>query len=874
MNLSSNSETQREIQNSASKREKGRLKIFLGMAAGVGKTYAMLEAAQKKRQENVQVLVGIVNTHGRPETAKLLANLEFLPEKVIRYKDKDFKELDVDEVIAQRPQLVLIDELAHSNIPGSKHLKRWQDVIEILDAGIDVYSTLNIQHIESFKDIVEGITGIKIRETVPDLMLDRASSIACVDITPAELLERLREGKVYTGDLSEVALRNFFQEDRLTALRELALRCTAEVVDVELHELIKAIQRGKGWKPRERLLVAVNHRPYSQQLIRTARRLSFALHAPWSVVYVDTGVSLDDEESAMLSKNLALARELGAEVITTQDIDIAQGIQRVAEQKNITQIIAGRSLRKKFKRSPVDKLTKISSGIDVHIIRQTALYPQKKKIIKKQAIKKETLSYLHILFWTLLLSVLGALVQPYVGYKIIGSIFLLSILVFSLFFKSGPILFSAVLFALIWDFYFIPPEESFKIPATEDIVVFIVFLITASIIGIQSNRVRIRQELIRKKEQSTQAIYEIVREISAAPTSQDLGRAVKEKLGTILQGQCDIIFKKGEGGLDFSGASLIFEDEKEKAVASWVYENGKEAGWSTATLPLAKNLYIPLQGFKDVVGVLGFRPAIDKPLLPEETNFLYTVAQQLANFMERKYSEEKERKNELIQQIEQIYAKVLQSISDELYRPLKIIQNAVFDFKEEKMIVDNLKLFASLQRIEKTSDSLMHIAENAMAMANLSSGVIAFEKAAHDVEKLINTCLERSQKLLKSHHVQINIARNLPVITFDFSLMTILLYHLLMNAIEYSPPHTTIEIGAELFDGTFVLSVSDEGKGIPEDMMELVFEKFYRLRGTASTGLGLGLAIVKSIAEIHHGYIKVQNRTTGGTKFSLILPMK
>jgi two-component system sensor histidine kinase KdpD len=856
-----------------SKRDKGRLKIFLGMAAGVGKTYAMLEAAQKKMEEGVQVLVGIVNTHGRPETAKLLDPLKILPKRTIVYKDKEFQELDVDEILRLKPQLVLVDELAHTNIPGSKHIKRWQDVIEILDAGIDVYTTLNIQHIESYKDIVEGITGIKIRETVPDLILDRASSVTCVDLTPAELLERLRQGKVYTEDLSEVALRNFFQADRLTALREIALRCTAEVVDIQLHEMVKAIQNGKDWKPRERILVAINHHPYAQQLIRTARRLSFALHAPLMVAYVDNGETLNDAESTMLSKNLSLARELGAEVITTQDIDIAQGIQRIAEQKNITQIIVGKSLRKKiFRRSHIAKLAKITSGIDIHIIRQTVLYPQKNNKFQKTKDKKDSFSYLHILFWIIAISLGCAYLQPYVGYRLIGTVFLFSVLLLSLFFKRGPVLFSALLFAIIWDFYFIPPPDSFKITSSEDIGFFVLFFLAAVITGVLSNQVRKRQKLLRKKEQSTQAIYEIVREIGSAPTSADLFNRVKERLGAILQGSCEILVQKSDGSLNLEDVPPILKEGKEKAVALWVFENGQEAGWSTSTLSSAKNLYIPMKGFKEVVGVIAFRPKADKPFLPEEMNFVWTVAQQLANYLERSFSEERERKNAVIRQVEQIYAHVLQSISNELYRPLKIIQNALGDFKQEKSIVENMKLFSNLQKIERTSEGLMRISENADAMAKLSGGFISFETTSHDVRELVDVCLKKIRHSLKQHHLKVHIPNNLPSLTCDFSLMTILLHHLLTNAIEYSPPSSTIEIEAEAYDGTFVLSVLDEGKGIPEDMMELVFEKFYRLRGTVSTGLGLGLAIVKSIAEVHRGYIKVQNRETGGTKFSLILP--
>ncbi len=864
---------QKLLEETAKKKDKGRLKIFLGLAAGVGKTYAMLEAAKKKMDEGVRVLVGCANTHGREETAKLLKPLEVLPEKTIIYREKEFKELDLEELLKQNPQLAIVDELAHTNIPGCKHLKRWQDVLDLLNAGIDVYTTLNIQHVESYKDIVERITGIKIRETVPDLILDHASSITCVDITPADLLQRLREGKVYTGDLSNVALNHFFQEDRLTALRGLALRCTADVVDVELHELIKAIQRGKGWKPRERLLVAINHHPYAQQLIRTARRLSFALHAPWIAIYVDNGKQLDDEETAMLAKNLSLARELGGEVITTQDPDIAHGIQRIAEQKNITQIIVGKSLRTKhFTRSPVEKLTRISSGIDVHIIRQSTLFPQKKRRIKKKEFKQRAFSYLHILFWVLVVVFFGSMIAHFVGYRVVGTIFLLSTLVLSLFFRRGAVLFAAVLFALIWDFYFIAPKQNFKITSPEDVAFLILFLLSAVVTGVLSDRVRKRQDLLLKKERSTQAIYEIAKEISTAPTSKALFKGIKEKLGAILQGDCDLLSKKVDGNLNFQNCSFE-HDEKEKGVANWVFENGQEAGWSTTTLPSAKRLYIPLKGYTETVGILAFQPSTEKFLLPEESNFLHTVAQQLAYYLERVLGRERERRHELIQQIDQIYANVLQSISIELSRPLSSIQSSLAAFRTEKTIIENEKLSASLSDMERTTDSLVRIADASEAMAELSSGIVALKKELHDVRELIQSCLQHLENRLKKHVIKVSVPDGTPPFSCDFSLMCILIHQLLYNAIEFSPPMTTIEIAADHFNGTFVLSVSDEGKGIPEDMIERVFEKFYRLEGTASTGLGLGLSIVKSIAEIHNGFIKVQNRETGGTTFSLLLPI-
>ncbi len=862
------------IQSNEHKRGKGRLKIFLGMAAGVGKTYTMLEAAQKKMEEGFDVIVGNVETHGRSETARLLGPLKRIPLKEIVYKEKTFCDLNLDEVIKLHPQLVLIDELAHTNVPGSKHVKRWQDVVEILEAGIDVFTTINIQHVESYKDIVEGIVGIKIGETVPDHVIERAADIELVDIPPAELLQRLREGKVYTGDLGEVALKNFFQEDRLTGLRELALRFTAEMVDLELHEMFATLKRQTSWRTREKLLVAINPHPFMQPLIRSARRLALALHATWVVAYVDDGSILSADENTALSKNLALARELGAEVVTTQDPVVVEGIRRLVEQKNITQVIFGKTTRQQlfgvFKRSLAERLSKVCN-VDVHIIRPSTYFPVPKRKLLKKREWGSVLPYLHIFLWTVLLTGLNAWILPYVGYKVVASIFILSILLFSFFFKRGPLIFCGLLCAVVWHYYFVPliVSEEFSKPK----VGIFLFFFTALLAGILANRVKIRQELLVKKERSIQAIYEIVREISAAPTSEQLFKAVKEKLGAILQGSCEIISINPEGELTFESGSAVALDTKEKAVARWVLEQGKEAGWSTKTLPSVKYLYIPLKGYKENVGVLAFHPFVDKYLLPEEANFLYTVSQQLAHFLERSRSEEKERTSQFFRQIETIYAKVLWSISDELYRPLKVIHDSLKECRDEEEAIQNVKLFALMNKIEQKSENLLHVAESARAMAKLSGGFIAFKKQMLDIATIIHAVHEEIKSVLKDHHLKIDIEANLPLIACDPSLMNILLHHLLRNAIEYSPPQSTVIIEATILNGAFMLSVLDEGRGIPEEDLDLVFEKFYRVQGTVSTGLGLGLAIVKAITDIHHGTIRVKNRPTGGAQFSLILPL-
>jgi two-component system, OmpR family, sensor histidine kinase KdpD len=864
------------LKSEESRKKRGKLKIFLGMSAGVGKTYAMLEAAQIQVQEGVDVLVGTVNTHGRQETAKLLEGLKILPEKWIHYKDTVFEELDIDEILRLKPQLVLVDELAHTNVPGSRHPKRWQDVMEILDAGIDVYTTLNVQHIESRKDVVENIAGILIRETVPDLIVETATYIELVDITPDELLKRLKEGKVYLGTQSEIAARNFFQEDRLTALREISLRLTAEKVDHDLHSMISTTEGTSKWKARERLMVAISNNPHSGYLIRTARRIAFTLDAPWIAVHVDDGSTLDEEDNATLARNLALARELGAEVITTSDPDIAQALLRIARQKNITQLIIGRSPRwvwkRLFKASLLERLTYEASDIDVHVIRLISPVVAKKRKIKTSDFLKNISPYLLIFIFSILIFLFNYLIAPIIGYKLVGFIFFLAILVFSLFFTKGPVLFAALLNGLIWEYFFLPPLQRFA--DTEDIALILLYFLTAVVTGILTTRARERQSMLLKREKSTETLYQIIREIASAPSSTQAITEVKERLEGILDGHCEILVKQYENGqLNEEGIDFL-KDEKEKAVATWVFQNGKEAGLSTTTLPSVNYYYIPLKGYREIVGVLAYQPKTPRTLDTEEINFLYTVAQQLANYLERSLAEERKRKSEYLSQVEKIYQTVLKSISHEFQQPLKSIKRAIYDFKSDKGFFEQRVGVTLIRQMDSSTETLVRIVDNISAMAKLSEGLINIQKELHDVRQLINACYENVKKSLQHHYLKIIVPDDLPLVSFDFSLMELLLCNLLFNAIEYSPPQSTIEVEAKISNQILILSVADEGKGIPPDMIDLVFEKFYRLPGTHSAGVGLGLAIAKAIAQIHLGKLKVQNRERGGAIFSVLIPLE
>ncbi len=864
------------IKNEEQKSKRGRLKIFLGMAAGVGKTYAMLENAQRLRRLGVNVIIGTVNTHGRDETARLLEGLKIIPEKWIKYKETVFEELDIDEILRLKPQIVIIDELAHSNVPGSRHPKRWQDVLEILDNGIDVFATLNVQHIESLNDVVENIAGVTVRETVPDQIIEAATYIELVDITPEELLQRLKEGKVYLGEQSQIAAQHFFQEDRLTALREIVMRYAAEKVDHDLHDMVSTVERGTGWTPRERLLVAISKSPHSQKLIRTTRRLAYTLDAPWIAVHIDDGHHLNEKEKATLAKNLALARDLGAEVITTNGSNIAQAIERIARQRGITQIIIGRPPVNRiwdfFNRySLLDQLASKCGDIDIHVIRQRAFERSFRFNWEGLSFPQQGTSYFIVSIFVLLLTLFNSAALTYVGYKVVGFIFLLGILFLSLFFREGPVIFASLLYALIWKFFFIPIDGSsgFK----EDDALLGLYLFTGIFVGMLTDRGRKQREMLLKREETAQALYEIARDISSSPSSKQILKSVNNKLDIILEGKCEIILKMMDNGLLFNETETLVKDEKERAAANWVFENDKEAGWSTSTLPVSKNLYLPLKGFHEVVGVLTYHPKEGKELTIEEKNFLYTVGQLLANHIERSFSEERQRRMEHLNQIEKVYQSILNLLSNQFQTPINTIRDAVKQLKTEEIFKETRTGSKFIYRIENSSEGLIRVIENISAMAKLSAGLIPMKKQKHDIKELLNVCEKNVQKHITVHKLSIVIQDDLPPLHFDFSLIEILVCNLIFNAIENSPPHSTIEIEAKQWDHHLVIAVSDEGKGIPEEMLEAVFEKFYRLPGTTSVGLGLGLSIAKTIAEIHGGKLKAENRPTGGSRFSLFLPI-
>lgn len=845
---------------------KGHLKVFLGMAAGVGKTYTMLEEAQAQKKEGVDVVIGIVDPHGRKDTEELAKGVPEIPLKRIIYKGREFEELDVEAIIARSPDLVLVDELAHTNVPGLKHAKRWEDVIEILESGIDVYTTLNIQHIESLNDIIEQITSVAVRETVPDFILEQAQAIRLIDISPEELLGRLKEGKVYLGEQSVLAAQHFFQKDRLTALRELVLRYTAERVDRDLHDMAISQEGAKLLKPREKLLVAISHHPHSEKLIRNTRRLAWNLDAPWYVLHVETGQNLEENENNQLLKNLALARELGGEVLSTYGPDVAAGILRVARQKGVTQIIVGRPRRRFLDYfrgfSVIDRLASQGSDLDIHLIRQEHHLTLQKKKLHVYLPKKEIYCYIYVFFWVLFLTFLSILFDSLFGYKADRFIFLLGVLASSLFLRKGPILFGAVLSIFAWDYFFVEPKGSFKIAAYEDRSFIILLLVTAMVTGILVDRARLQKELLAKKERYTRALYDVLQKIVSSPTIESAFDSIKEILQGYFQGNVEFIAADPKEEFSPKIEGLI-SDEKEQVALIWSVENGKEAGWSTNTLPSLKNLYIPLKGYYSTVGAIAYHPKTGRFLTSEEKGFLYTVAQQMANFLERLFLEKNLQVEGLKKKEDEVFDRVISSLSKEIKNPLEDLQEAIFGavsaFSQETKPQETKHLFHQIRQVNKSTQALAQVFTNVTAMAQLNQSPAAIVKERVNVHELMETSCKKIASSLGITDLSLHLQQRIPDILCDRHLMELLFYHLIANTQKYSPPASTLRI--EAFQ-----------KGHEVQMMFFAIANEEEKRAPAFLSNEMELKIASKIVEIHDGHLVMDFLETSGVKFILFFP--
>jgi two-component system sensor histidine kinase KdpD len=855
------------VQKEEAQSSEGRLYVFFGMCPGVGKTYAMLEAAHAKKKIGHDIVIGFVETHGRSETQKLTQDIELIPRKKVSYKGANLEELDLDEVLKRKPEIVLVDELAHTNASECRHAKRYQDVEEILKAGIDVYTTMNVQHLESRADLVTQITGSPIRETVPDSFLQKADQIEILDVTPDDLLKRLKEGKVYLGERAEAASKNFFRIENLTALRELALRFTAEKVDHQLRDQMSIKQIIGPWNTNERLLVAISHSPYSARLIRSARRMAFNLEAPWIALYVDQGNVLDDEDQKTLTKNINLAKELGAEVVATREQDVSEAIKRVCEERNVTQIVMGRPdrrfLRDLFaKGNLLDRLVRETGEIDVHVVRQE----RKPKYIgfhlKFPHLRTGFIAYWYTLWFLFGVSFGSYALSSIIGYRAVGFIFLLAVLIIASLASKGPIIFAGLLSVFTWNFFFIPPKFTFEIREPEDIMMCLSYLIVATVAGYLANRIKRQDEDLKQREFRSNVLYEFGKNISGAKENKNIVERAQESIEKLFDAKLSIFVCENDSEL--SPKSLNYNEqeitENTMAVAHWSFKNKKKAGWSTTTLASSPCLSLPLIGKTKAIGVLLFFPQEIELLTIDQEVFLDSLATHLATTLERNLLEKEAKENFVLRESEKLHQALLNSVSHELKTPITSIIGASSALLDKKTVQQPETREMLLNDVIFSSQRLNRVVENLLDMSRISSGVLQIKKELFEVNDFVSSFLQRNLKFFGSHKIEFKEADDVYV-EGDDRLLEHVLMNLISNAAAYSQAGTLIQIKI-LFKGSQVeIQVIDEGSGLAAEKLENIFKPFYRIPGTPTGGTGLGLTICKSIVDAHGGSVSAQNRT-------------
>jgi two-component system sensor histidine kinase KdpD len=870
------------IQREEARQQRGKLKIFFGMVAGVGKTYAMLQSGHERLSDGVDVVVGIVETHGRAETEALLQGLEVIARRKVEYRGTVLEAMDLDALLARRPQLALVDELAHSNEPGLRHRKRYQDVIELLEAGIDVYTTINVQHFESRADAVAQITGITVHEKVPDSLLDMADEIELIDLPPEELRKRLAEGKVYTAERADLAAKNFFRTGNLTALREMALRLTAEHVDHKLQDYMQVKHIAGPWKSGERLLVAVGPSPFSEQTVRWTRRMAYNLEAPWLAVYVETPRGLSPADQEQVARNLELVRSLGGEVITTAGSNVAEALLHVAHERNVTQIVIGKPQHvawRTFLRGAtlVDQLIHNSGDIDVNVVagEQAKLNthrPQSWPWAEMQSSPQRYAWALAIIAGVTMALLLVHDRFSWFGYQAVGLIELFAVLLIAIYLGRGPALAAAFASAFSWNYLFINPRLTFAISEFSDMILFGLYFAIALVAGNLTARLRQQEQFARHNSRRTAALYALAHQTATAVTMDDVLTTGSEQIARVFDAEVAILLPRGDHlERNAHGAGTLSVDDKDFAVASWVYDNGKRAGQHTATLSQASAQYLPLQTSGRIVGVIGIRTRGVKPLSFDQEMLLETFVNQIALVIERELLDEAAEQSLMLRESERLYTALLNSISHELRTPIATISGAAGLLGEQ--VAGAGSVGAELVRtIQGAANRLNRLVANLLDMSRLDAGGLKLKRDWCDVGEVIGVAAQRVEDCLQQRPFTIDVPAGLPLVKMDFVLMEQVLVNLLDNACNYSPPQAAIRIAAEVRRGRLAIAVEDSGQGIPSDDLEHIFDKFFRLPGTATGGTGLGLSISRGLVEAHGGTLTAENMPQGGARFVIMLP--
>lgn len=862
----------------------GKLKILLGMAPGVGKSQAMLLAAQERISEGVDVVVGTLETHGRPEVEALLIGFERIPEQRRHYREKSWAEMDLDAILARRPQLVLVDDLAHTNAPESRHRHRYQDVLELIDAGIHVYTTVNVQHFASRADAVRQITGVTITETVPDSLLDLADEIELVDLPPEALRKRLLEGKVYTPEGIEAAANGFFRIGNLTALREMALRLTAEHVDHQLQEYMQAKQITGPWKSRERLMVAVSASPYSEQLIRWTRRMAYALEAAWFAATVETTSPLTPAAQRLLAHNLALARELGGEVISAAGDAVDSVLLQLARQHNITQIIIGKPRHTPLYAlfhggSLVDNLIRNSGDIDVYVVTGQE-EPNAKSPAPQPTWQRRSGSTWRAYLWALGVMALVTALNwitvhsvSWVEYQVVGLTGLLTVLLIAVYIGRGPALVAALVSAISFNYFFIEPHYTFAIRRFEDIVLICLYFIIAIFAGNLTARIRQQEQWAQRNMQRMMALYRLARETATATNLDAVLRTAVDQVQQSFDADVAILLAPtGELRQTPHGAGALPLPEQTFAVAQWVFTHGRPAGRFTDTFPTDVAHFIPLRTPNRVVGVIGLSLHHERRLTFAQELQLETFVNQMALVVERQLLDHAARQSDLLQESERLHTTLLNSISHELRTPIATIRGITDLLIKHVAPADATTQQALLTDLGDAAQRLNHLVENLLDMSRLDAGRLQIKRDWCVVSDVVGVAVQRLQPCLTHRPLTLDLPPDLPLVQMDFRLMEQVLLNLLHNVCNYTPPGSPVEIWAKVAEGRLWLTVADWGPGIPPELLERIFDKFYRVPGTATGGTGLGLSICRGLVHAHGGEVTASNRPDGGALFTIQLP--
>jgi len=867
---------------SAPRREgRGHLKIFLGAAPGVGKTYAMLSAAHDRIRDGIAVVAGVIETHGRRETEALVKGLTIIPPRLVDYRGKDFREMDLDALLAAKPQIALVDELAHTNIPGSRHVKRWQDVDELLTAGIDVYATLNIQHLESLNDVIEQISGVKVRETLPDGVLAGADEIELIDLPPNDLIKRLKEGKVYVPDQARRAIDSFFSPGNLTALREMALSHAAERVDRQMIDYMRAHAIAGPWPTRERLLVCIDERSDAEKLVRVTKRTAERRGAAWIAATVETTASalLTDDDKDRIAAAMRMAEQLGAETVTLQGEEIVGSLLAFARERNVTQMVVGRPRRAAgwSRQTVTDRLIKEAGEVAVLVVGGDA--PKKPVLARvKKAIPTDWIGNSLALLVTGLATGLGFVIDLWLPVASISVAYLLGVMLVAMRVGLSPAILTSLTSFFAFNFFFTEPRWSFAVSDTQNILTLVFFLIAAVIVSNMASRLRTQVQVTRESARRTANLYDFGRKVTAAATQDDVLWAVVHHVAATIQGK-SLVLLPAEQGLHLA-AGYPPEDElddKSAAAADWCWNNGKLAGRGSATLPASLWLFLPLQTARSAVGVLGVQMSADADMpSPEQLRLLETLAGQAAVAIERTNLVADVETARVATERERLRAALLSSLSHDLRTPLVSIMGAASSLISYDAALDTTARKDLAQTIQDEAERLNRFVQNLLDMTRLGSGALKPKVDWVDLRDVVGAAVHRAQGLARHHKIKVEIADDIPLLCIDAVLMGQMFFNLLDNCCKYAPAGSLVKIWGKQRHDLIVIEVTDQGPGIPEDDREKVFDMFYRvnLADSQPAGTGLGLAICRGIVEAHEGSIRAEAGLNGvGTAIVIHLPL-